>query len=312
MAFSVEVTFNGILSLCRHPDGSSIRILIPETLYGRYERAADDSSDVFKSAGHPPAALDSAHLARHYPRLNAGRDDTTPRLRYIRSEELIFDFHFEDVQQILEVQDLSPVPHMQTIVQGATIDPGAVSDPAASPLVTAHVDIKLGHLRCGPQEAWEVPTHLGTGDGKPRVECYATSLIWTIAGLKSASIRTVSYGTGQTKSWALGPTRGSAVDQVSIVNHCHEPWLPLPNPQPRQKDDDFRWHYQLLSQSAKTDVVKKLGGKASLPILYPVEPEEECPKAKTLEGTTRPSLDGAGHLVWDSPPFGNCVFARWF
>ena len=299
MPFTVEVSFTGIVSFVKHPSGTGYRALIPDTLFGNYLSGVfkPDNSIIRRS-------LDGvADLRRHYPRLVIPVAKTP--LVLLHREEIAFDFSFAGASPPLQIQD----PDFESIISMSRIGAGLIEasikdNPTRHAYAGSHVDLQVGSLRTTLLSYWSIPGTLRPGglEDQPYVGCFAHMAVWTVPNVHRLNLRFPSYASGTGDSQVFQGLNDNL--RIDLMNHCGEPWRRQPDPGPRQRDIDFKWHYELLEGRAKASVQQVLAGKKTeLPVPDPV-PDNDCPDPLVF----REDED----VILLSPPDGNCMMARWF
>lgn len=271
MAFNATVTFTGICALVRDPSLPKAMVILPE---------AWDQKPVL-----PDPAQDAAPLRRHraFLRIDA-RHLSGPEgaflVLYLNGESLpgadvTFVTQgggtgiFYDIPGLAPLGDIAPGHSL--------VDPALLSATPLAGRLAARFHLDRGTLVAeaatnpdGSPLSWAFPGTLHP-QGAVIEQGLAHQMGLYFAGLTSLKVRIHPYGGSQFELDLL-PVNNSV--ELAVAHLCDDNTLRWPNqsdPAESSPDEDFRWYFELLTDSDKQDLIQTLHSALPLPLPHIVQ-----------------------------------------
>jgi hypothetical protein len=265
MSFKLKITFTGILEFV--PDKAFN--LHPTTVY-----VLAPNGEV-PDPTNPPHGADGNELSRHtaFLRMDAkhivgssGIPSSLQAIWYLGNRDFRIKWH--GAAQNLTIGDLSGLPSLIDVAPAfSKVDPSAVSGSTPPGKLGTRFTLTAGTLNSGKRQGkWVFPNIISKYP--VRVQDMSNEVILELAALDSVSIIGKPLAGGDDVSLDLTAQDGETIE-VTIGNLCDTNPLEWPDLYDRKPDEDFRWHFELLSPKDYADLATLVNG-FFLPFPYPV------------------------------------------
>lgn len=169
------------------------------------------------------------------------------------SEQIVFE-------TLQSRDDMALLANFEKICPGlGSVAPSNLGVSNVPNAVWAQILVDTGRLRAGKlgNTLWQIPGSL-RNDGKSIIQPLATEVHWTLPDLNSAVIHLVDIDTGIDELYQIDFEDSDSEVELTIVNVCKTNPLEWDISTRLEDDEDFVWHYELLDDSNKLEILRRL------------------------------------------------------